>query len=616
MANHVKMWGAKPEVYSTFVPGWFSCHSPGKGMVNIMSRKIMALLLCFALVFSTSVWMSTAEVNAAEQLTITFDQGASTPGGESHWNINNPNTFEVPYQFQIVGSNGTSPVITGEGTAAVGSSVLVTDTLDTDVPRIDELRLEWDPTLTDTVTGASITADSTEYFRLTAAAVHGDIQLDGETDSLLGTTNHWIGTTLDLRAVPDTQYLFDIWGGDMGAANDTNPDGMVMDTDKTISASFILKTYDVTVRTALTGTGMGAVSGGGTFVALSTPVISASPDSGSWFQGWYLNGVLVSEHATYTLPAVTENVTYVANFMADGTAQPEPRLTLDKKVNGSDGTVTLNVNGTATYTILVTNTGNLTVSEITLVDTMSPDSPYDTFALAPLTSRTFTYTSTFATVGTFVNTTTVTGSAMVVPFDSAESDAVRVAVGPYSDTVTVSVSVPTPTSPSTSTSTSTPSTYVVPDYLFILVNEGPGHALPNTGSFAKDIDIQMLILPDAGAYFVGWFGENGADMVNDHMVMTENKTVIARFAMIGTVPDTSVPGTPPVVIPMPVVTPTPLPVVTPVVVVPVEDLPLDEVPEAAPTLPQTAGVPIELYGLLASGLIGGGILLRKKTARK
>lgn len=38
----------------------------------------------------------------------------------------------------------------------------------------------------------------------------------------------------------------------------------------------------------------------------------------------------------------------------------------------------------------------------------------------------------------------------------------------------------------------------------------------------------------------------------------------------------------------------------------------EEVPQAAPALPKTAGVPLELFGLLATGMLGMGLMLRKK----
>jgi len=328
------------------------------------------------------------------------------------------------------------------------------------------------------------------------------------------------------------------------------------------------------VSTSISRNGEGSVTGGGIFATFFTPTIITTPDADSWFEGWYLQGNFVSDSATFTLPGIMTDVTYVANFVADGTSYPEARLVLDKKANGSDGPVSLNVNGTVTYTILVTNAGN------------------------------------------YSNTATVGGIAMMVPFDS-EEDAIEVDVGPYVDQVMVTVSTPTPTPTPTATPTAsqTTSNYVAPNVSFTVVNEGPGHALPGTGVFSQNSVIQMLILPDAGATFVGWFGTNGSEMLDGRILMTGNKSVIARFAPIGTIPDTTIPVAPPVITPepivVPVVTPTPQPVEIPVV-----ELPQEEVPEAAPTLPQTAGFPIELYGLFASGLIGTGILLRRKSTRK
>lgn len=61
-------------------------------------------------------------------------------------------------------------------------------------------------------------------------------------------------------------------------------------------------------------TSKGSVTGGGTFVYTSTTIISATPNNGYKFAGWYLDGKKVSDSVSYHITVPDHNVEYTATW--------------------------------------------------------------------------------------------------------------------------------------------------------------------------------------------------------------------------------------------------------------------------------------------------------------
>ncbi|SPD75476.1 hypothetical protein PITCH_A640019 [uncultured Desulfobacterium sp.] len=91
------------------------------------------------------------------------------------------------------------------------------------------------------------------------------------------------GATVQLMATPATGWVFRGWSGDLNST--ANPSAIVMDGNKTVTATFtqLPTQYTLSVNT----TGQGSVSpAGGTYSKGATVQLKATPASGWVFSGW------------------------------------------------------------------------------------------------------------------------------------------------------------------------------------------------------------------------------------------------------------------------------------------------------------------------------------------
>jgi hypothetical protein len=116
------------------------------------------------------------------------------------------------------------------------------------------------------------------------------------------------GTLVTVTAVPASGYRFGSWSGDLSGT--TNPATLLVDSNKTISASFVRQ---YTVSTSTTGSGTVALNPpGGVYDAGTVVTVTAVPsNSVASFLGW---GGDLSGLQNPTTLVVDGNKSVVANF--------------------------------------------------------------------------------------------------------------------------------------------------------------------------------------------------------------------------------------------------------------------------------------------------------------
>jgi hypothetical protein len=137
------------------------------------------------------------------------------------------------------------------------------------------------------------------------------------------------GTTVQLTANADPGWSFDHWEGDLSGS--TNPESILMDSDKTVTAVFLQDQYTLTVNI----TGQGSVDldpPGGTYLS-GTPVqLTANADPGWHFEHWEgdLSGstnpesILMDSDKTVTAVFVQDQYTLTVNITGQGSVDLDP----------------------------------------------------------------------------------------------------------------------------------------------------------------------------------------------------------------------------------------------------------------------------------------------------
>ncbi|MDY6893538.1 MAG: InlB B-repeat-containing protein, partial [Chloroflexota bacterium] len=130
-----------------------------------------------------------------------------------------------------------------------------------------------------------------------------------EGGSVNGGGTYDCGSTVTVEAIPaDDCWYFTGWSGDLSGS--TNPTTILLDGDKTVTASFAK--YDYTLTTNASPAEGGTVSGGGTYECGTTVTVTATPADECWyFVGW--SGDL-SGSTNPTTILLDGDKTVIANF--------------------------------------------------------------------------------------------------------------------------------------------------------------------------------------------------------------------------------------------------------------------------------------------------------------
>lgn len=179
-----------------------------------------------------------------------------------------------------------------------------------------------------TMAAGENTGDSDDVEHLTVSVVTSG------NGSATGGGRFEAGQTVTLRATPDAEAEFDGWHLNNASGqllSTANPYTFQVEQNITICAKFHGgPTPHYNIAVSADPQNGGTVSGGGSKEEGSSCTVVATPAEGMMFDGWFENGSLVSNQASYTF-TVDRARTLVAQF-----AEAPEGLILSIKVNGTD----------------------------------------------------------------------------------------------------------------------------------------------------------------------------------------------------------------------------------------------------------------------------------------
>ena len=187
------------------------------------------------------------------------------------------------YDLTLLAESGGS--VTGSGSFSHGSNPSISATPDTGYS-FDG----WNGEGTADSNASSTTVDMSQARTLSASFSLNSYDLTvlaGSGGSVTGNGSFSHGSNPSISAIPNTGYSFDRWNGEGTADSNASSTTVDMSQARTLSASFSLNSYDLTV---LAGSG-GSVTGSGSFSHGTNPSISATPDTGYSFNGWNGEGI-------------------------------------------------------------------------------------------------------------------------------------------------------------------------------------------------------------------------------------------------------------------------------------------------------------------------------------
>jgi len=123
------------------------------------------------------------------------------------------------------------------------------------------------------------------------------------------------GTEVTLTATPYSGYIFNCWGGDIGAGNQ-NPVTITMNSDMTVNAYFTAIPSQYTLTTNVVGSGTVSPSGG-TYDEGTTLVLTATPSSGWTFDHWGGDASGSSPSVTITMSGDKSVTAYFVEIQPD-----------------------------------------------------------------------------------------------------------------------------------------------------------------------------------------------------------------------------------------------------------------------------------------------------------
>jgi uncharacterized repeat protein (TIGR02543 family) len=338
-------------------------------------------------------------------------------------------------------------------------------------------------------------------------------------------TSYTSGQSVSLQATPNTGYNFTGWSGDLTGTG--NPATLVINSNKSVTASFAANTYTLTIiatNGSVTKTPNAASYSYGQVVTLQ-----AVPNTGYTFAGWSGDA---SGTSTTTTVTMTTNKTITANFTAipvtytvsisatNGSVTKTP----DQASYMSGQTVTLQATPSASYTFAGWS-GDLTGTTNPATLVMNSNKA----VAANFTAVVVTYT-----LGISAANGTVTKTPDKTSYASGETVTLQAVPNAGYKFVSWSGDLSGTANPTTlmmNSNKSVTASFVANTYtLSVTAANGTVTKTPDKTSYTSGETVTLQAVPNAGYKFVGWSGDLTGTANPATLVMNSNKSVTASFA--------------------------------------------------------------------------------------
>ncbi|MEN8228596.1 MAG: T9SS type A sorting domain-containing protein [Bacteroidota bacterium] len=335
------------------------------------------------------------------------------------------------------------------------------------------------------------------------------------------------GTTVKLEAVADAGWTFVSWSGDLSGT--TNPTSILMDGDKTVTATFTQDSYTLSVIVTGSGT-VNLTPSGGTYLSGTEVELDAVADAGWTFTGWSgdLSGSTNPEKITMdgdkTVTATFTQDSYTLSVIVAGSGSVNLTPSGGTYLSGTE--VDLDAVAAAGWTFTGWS-GDLSGSTNPETITMDGDK---------------TVTAIF-TQDSYTLTVNVTGSGSVnldpsggTYLSGTEVDLDAVADAGWTFTGW-SGDLSGSTNPEkiimdgdkTVTATFTQDIYIL---TVNVTGSGSVNLTPSGGTYLSGTEVDLDAVADAGWTFTGWAGDLSGSTNPETIVMDGDKTVTANFVQV------------------------------------------------------------------------------------
>ena len=236
-------------------------------------------------------------------------------------------TMADVYMINAFVNSSAGGTVTGAGTYGKGENVTLTAT-----PKYGYNFTGWynGTTRVTTNTSYSFTVSADAAYTANFSPKNYTVTANSGTGgSVTGSGSYTYNTSATVKATPNPGYKFSGWfDGNTKVSSSANYSFNVT-KNVTLTAQFELNPYTITVN-ADTG---GTVTGGGSYLHGNSVTVTATPNSGYHFVGWFNGNNKVNDSAGYSF-TVTEDVTLTAKFEKD--AAPDNPNQPDNPGGGND----------------------------------------------------------------------------------------------------------------------------------------------------------------------------------------------------------------------------------------------------------------------------------------